>query len=91
MLSTGIHLRAHLRDESSTSFLLIQQIRIFYQAEGTSLATRTRMMGSTSVNHGFSEFRKRFAPSGRRWTKWLQRLLSLRSFLPVNEKPYVVW
>ncbi|CDY34550.1 BnaC03g56500D [Brassica napus] len=35
MRSTGFHLRAHVGDESST--------RIFYQAEGTSLATHTRV------------------------------------------------
>lgn len=42
MLNTGFQLRAHVGDESSTRFLLIQQIRIFYQAEGTSLAMSTR-------------------------------------------------
>ncbi|CAH8327350.1 unnamed protein product [Eruca vesicaria subsp. sativa] len=56
---TGFQLPAHVGDESSTSFLLIQKIRIGYQAVGTSLAMSSRTMDSTSINHGLSEFRKR--------------------------------
>ncbi|KAF8094770.1 hypothetical protein N665_0353s0001 [Sinapis alba] len=61
MLSTGFHFPAHVGNESWTNFLQIQKIRIDYQDKGTSLATRSRMMVFTFVNHGLSEFRKRFA------------------------------
>ncbi|KAF8117960.1 hypothetical protein N665_0007s0009 [Sinapis alba] len=52
MLSTRFHLPDHVENESWTRFLQILKTRISYQAKGTSLATRSRMMVSTFVNHG---------------------------------------